>query len=138
MLSSTTPRKLRLSYQNVGRNIAFCSDNGICLPIFGISRLNHFNFSAFSLLPCLPTLKLISYPISSKANYGWLVYLTRRDSHPLYDTTWLGRTDRHRILSGTVSFCFLLPYLNVYFFTKALCNLYQKVKGWIVRTTFKS
>jgi len=95
MLISPTPRKLRPSYLNVGHSIAFCTDNRICLPIFSISRLNHFSFSAFSLLSCLPTLKLIGYQISSKANYGRLVYLTRRDSHPLYDTTLLGRTVRH-------------------------------------------
>ena len=94
MLSSTTPGKLRSSYHNVNRSIAFWSDNYISLPVFGISELNHFNLSAFSLLPRLPTLKEVSYPTSSKANYGRLVYLTRWDSHPLYFTTLHIRTAR--------------------------------------------
>ena len=87
MLSSTTPGKLRFSYHNVNRSIAFYADNHISLPVFGISWPDHFNLSVFSLLSRLPTLKEVSYPTSSKANYGRLVYLTRWDSHPLYFTT---------------------------------------------------
>ena len=98
MLISTTPGKLRLPYHNVNRSIAFCSDNNISLPVFGISELDNFNLSAFGLLSCLPTLKEVGYPTSSKANYGRLVYLTRWDSHPLYFTTWHIRTVRHRKL----------------------------------------
>lgn len=97
MLSSTTPGKLRFSYHNVNRSIAFWSDNDISLPVFGISELNYFNLSAFSLLPRLPTLKEVSYPTSSKANYGRLVYLTRWDSHPRYFTTWHIRTAIYRL-----------------------------------------
>ena len=97
MLSSTTPGKLRFSYHIVNRSVAFCSDNDIGLPVFRISGLNLFNLSAFSLLPRLPTLKELSYPTSSKANYGRLVYLTRWYSHPLYFTTWHIRTVRHRV-----------------------------------------
>ena len=99
MLSSTTPGKLRFPYHNVNRSIAFWSDNDISLPVFGISELNLFNLSAFSLLPHLPTLNEVSYPTSSKANYGRLVYLTRWDSHPLYFTTLHIRTVRYGVQS---------------------------------------
>jgi len=67
--------------------------------VFRSSITSTFRLSAYYLV-CL-RLKKVSYPTSSKANYGRLVYLTRWDSHPLYFTTWHIRTVRHRGPFGT-------------------------------------
>ena len=56
--------------------------------------------TAFGPLARLSTLKVGSYPPSSKTNYRWLVNLTGRDFHPLYvKRPKLGRTAWPRDLS---------------------------------------
>ncbi len=100
---------------NFSHNVAFCTDNHICHPDYGISWLNRFNLSAFSLLSCLPTLKKTSYLISSSASYRRLVYLTWWDSHPLYYVNLHIRTVWHRY---SIVFKFLYTLLNLLSFLK--------------------
>jgi len=73
-------------------SVAFCSGNDINLLIryFEAQSLHPFRLSPCYLVRL--TLKVSNYSDSSKANYGWLAYLSRWDSHPLYQTTLHGRT----------------------------------------------
>lgn len=62
--------------------------------LFGFSELNPFNLLAFGPLSnCLRLKAVVAYYPPRLATSEWLV-LSRRESHPLYVTTILGRTNR--------------------------------------------
>ncbi len=63
---------------------------------FSVFRGSTPSATAFGPFACLSTLKDSGYPLPSKTNYRRLANLTGRDSHPLYDAAWLGRTVCHQ------------------------------------------
>jgi hypothetical protein len=93
---SSTPERFLLSRLNDTRNIAFCTDKHISPLVYGISKFNPFNHSVYGpFANCLRLKIVVTYYPPRLATSEWLT-LTRRESHPLYVTTLLGRSVWYR------------------------------------------
>ena len=75
-------------------NFAFCNVNSISLPNlrYYAAQSLQLSLSAYYLV-CLRLKKIVTYIPQRLTTSGWL-NLSRRASHPLYDTTLLGRTGK--------------------------------------------
>src|SRR5690606_17736246 len=93
---SLTPERFLLSRQ-IDIEILFSARfTASTLSIHGISELNPFNLTAYGpLANCLRLKVAVTCYPPRLATSEWLV-LSRRESHPLYVTTLLGRTNRPR------------------------------------------
>src|SRR5690606_32419031 len=95
---STTPGKLSLSCHGENDSVAFYTPECIGLPnLHEISELNPFNLSAYGPLPnCLRLKTDVAICPPRLVTSEWLV-LSRRESHPLYVTTYARSLQESRV-----------------------------------------
>lgn len=95
---STTPGKLSLSCHGENDSVAFYTPECIGLPnLHEISELNPFNLSAYGPLPnCLRLKTDVTICPPRLVTSEWLV-LSRRESHPLYVTTYARSLQESRV-----------------------------------------
>src|SRR5690606_1424454 len=95
---STTPGKLSLSCHGENDSVAFYTPECIGLPnLHEISELNPFNLSAYGPLPnCLRLKTDVTICPPRLVTSEWLV-LSRRESHPLSDTTYARSLQESRL-----------------------------------------
>lgn len=92
---SSTPKWLLLSCRFANTVILLSMLSIISAHLLRISKLNPFNHMVYGPLSnCLRLKTQVTLCPPRLATSEWLV-LSRRESHPLYITTLLGRSDRH-------------------------------------------